>query len=129
MRCNGCGAENYVPAGKTIKCAYCDVPITSDVPFARSNSPVFESVEDREDVLEYFQGQGEADNKSRKNRTTVILLCIFLGFFGVHRYYTGNILIGLGQMFTSGGCGVWVLVDLILLLTKSYRDGEGKLVL
>jgi len=54
------------------------------------------------------------------------LLCFFLGCFGAHRFYTGSVGIGLAQLFTLGGCGIWALVDFILILTDSFRDGEGK---
>jgi hypothetical protein len=60
-----------------------------------------------------------------KDFLTTLLLCIFLGLFGIHRFYTGNIGIGLAQLFTLGGCGIWWLVDVILIATGSYRDGSG----
>jgi hypothetical protein len=56
---------------------------------------------------------------------TTLLLCIFLGVFGVHRFYTGNTGIGIGQLLTLGGCGIWVLVDIILIAAGTYRDGNG----
>ncbi|HEX6108521.1 MAG TPA: TM2 domain-containing protein, partial [Ktedonobacteraceae bacterium] len=49
----------------------------------------------------------------QKDWLTTLLLCIFLGFLGVHRFYTGHIVIGLIQLFTFGGCGIWWLIDLI----------------
>lgn len=55
-----------------------------------------------------------------------LLLCIFLGAFGVHRFYTKQIGIGILQLITAGGCGIWVIIDIILIVTDSYRDGNGK---
>jgi membrane protease subunit (stomatin/prohibitin family) len=60
-----------------------------------------------------------------KDFLTTLLLCIFLGVFGVHRFYTGNVGIGVAQLLTLGGCGIWVLVDIILIAAGSYRDGNG----
>ena len=54
-----------------------------------------------------------------------ILLCFFLGPIGAHRFYTGHIGIGVIQLLTLGGCGIWVLIDFIILLTGNFKDGEG----
>lgn len=55
-----------------------------------------------------------------------LLLCIFLGPLGVHRFYTGHILIGIVQLLTAGGCGVWYLIDLIMIITGSYTKESGE---
>ncbi len=66
-------------------------------------------------------GDQETDNKW----LVTLLLCWFLGVFGVHRFYTGHIAIGIIQLITGGGCGVWALVDLILIIVGSYKDADG----
>jgi thiol:disulfide interchange protein len=45
------------------------------------------------------------------------LLCFFLGYFGIHRFYLGYTTIGILQLLTGGGCGIWALIDLIRILT------------
>lgn len=45
------------------------------------------------------------------------LLCIFLGGLGIHRFYLGYTTIGIIQLLTGGGCGIWVIIDLIRILT------------
>ncbi len=60
-----------------------------------------------------------------KDWLVTLLLCIFLGGLGIHRFYTGSIGIGIAQLVTLGGCGIWTLVDLILIVTGSYRDSDG----
>jgi TM2 domain-containing membrane protein YozV len=61
----------------------------------------------------------------QKDWLTTLLLCIFLGFLGVHRFYTGHIVVGLIQLFTFGGCGIWWLIDLIMIATGSFTDSNG----
>ena len=64
-------------------------------------------------------------NAQQKDWLTTLLLCIFLGGLGVHRFYTGHTAIGVVQLLTAGGCGIWVLVDLIMIITDNFRDSNG----
>ncbi len=65
---------------------------------------------------------------SSKNGLVVLLLCFFLGAFGIHRFYIGRTLTAVLMLVTLGGLGIWVLVDLILLVTDGLYDEEGKIV-
>lgn len=60
-----------------------------------------------------------------KSWVTTLLLCLFTGCIGGHRFYTGHIGIGIAQLFTAGGCGIWALVDLICILCNSFKDVDG----
>ncbi|HEX6481479.1 MAG TPA: TM2 domain-containing protein [Ktedonobacteraceae bacterium] len=62
---------------------------------------------------------------TQKDWLTTLLLCLFLGALGVHRFYTGHTAIGVVQLLTLGGCGVWALIDLIMIITGDFRDASG----
>ncbi len=62
---------------------------------------------------------------SEKTWLATLLLCFFLGGFGGHRFYTGHTVIGVIQLFTLGGCGIWTLIDLIMILTGGLKDSKG----
>jgi TM2 domain-containing membrane protein YozV len=66
--------------------------------------------------------------KSDKDFVPTVLLCIFLGGLGVHRFYVGKVGTGLLMLFTLGGFGIWALIDLIMIVTGSFRDADGLLV-
>ena len=57
-----------------------------------------------------------------------LLLCFFLGGLGVHKFYTKYTGIGIIQLLTFGGCGLWVLIDFIMLLTGSFKDADGNVI-
>lgn len=67
-------------------------------------------------------------NPSDRNRLTALLLCIFLGPFGAHRFYVGKIGTGLIWLFTLGFLGIGVIYDLIFIATAEFRDDRDRRV-
>lgn len=63
--------------------------------------------------------------QSDKNWLATLLLCLFLGGIGVHRFYVGKVGTGILQLITLGGCGIWTLIDLIIIITGSFTDKDG----
>jgi TM2 domain-containing membrane protein YozV len=66
-----------------------------------------------------------AEGKSEKSNVTALLLCLFLGALGIHRFYVGKIGTGVLQLITIGGLGIWALIDLIMIIMQKFTDGEG----
>ncbi|EEF58028.1 TM2 domain-containing protein [Pedosphaera parvula] len=64
--------------------------------------------------------------KSDKKRLIAFLLCFFLGVFGAHRFYVGKAGTAILQIFTFGGLGIWCLVDVIMILTGSFKDKQAR---
>lgn len=63
---------------------------------------------------------------SDKEYLVALLLSIFLGVWGVDRFYLGHVGIGIGKLLTFGGCGIWALIDLILIAVRSVKDPSGR---
>lgn len=58
-------------------------------------------------------GQGRA-----KNKWVAILLCVFLGYFGAHKFYEGKRGRGMLYLFTFGLFFIGVIIDFFALLGK-----------
>lgn len=102
MFCTNCGAEIDDKAVVCVKCGVAVKPAASSAP-----------------------GDGEW--------VTALLLCFFFGWIGVHRFYTKNTDIAVAQLvlgILSCGVvsGVWAFVDFILILSGSYKKGDGQLL-
>lgn len=66
--------------------------------------------------------------ESEKSRLVALLLCLFVGGLGVHRFYLGKIGTGVLWLLTMGLFGIGSLIDLILIACGSAKDKEGKVV-
>ncbi|RBP47354.1 TM2 domain-containing protein [Roseimicrobium gellanilyticum] len=62
---------------------------------------------------------------SDKKFLPTLLLAIFLGGLGVHRFYVGKVGTGVLQLLTCGGIGVWALIDIIMIAMGNFRDKNG----
>ena len=98
MFCPNCGAEVNDNAVVCVKCG-CALP----------------------------KGNAEVDlNKSEKDWIVTLLLCFFVGSLGIHRFYVGKIGAGILQLITLGACGIWTLIDFIVIACGNFTDVEGK---
>ena len=66
-----------------------------------------------------------AVEKSEKGFVPTLLLALFLGALGVHRFFVGKIGTGVLQLITLGGLGIWALIDVIMIVVGSFKDEDG----
>jgi hypothetical protein len=67
-------------------------------------------------------GGGGAGEKSF---VTALILSILLGGLGIDRFYLGYTGLGIVKLLTGGGCGIWALIDIILIATGKMKDAAG----
>lgn len=102
MFCKNCGAEINDKAVVCVKCG-CAVENTPS-----TNKPTL--------------------NGSPKDWLTTLLLCFFLGSFGAHRFYVGKMGTAIAMLLTCGGCGIWTIIDFIMICVGNFTDNDGKVI-
>lgn len=117
--CTTCGAQIDINAGV---CPVCGA--VQNAQPQTEQQPVYEP------VIANPNSQPQQDpNVSDKEKTTALILCILpyvVQIHGIHRFYTGHIGIGIIQLLTWGGCGIWTLIDLIQIISGNFKDSDGR---
>ena len=142
MKCPSCGADV-----STAFCEYCGskmplerietqsiqaetVIVNNYYPEEKKQGPYFGSSQQPPLANTTYQGGQYAAipqmiYASPKSKTIALLLCIFLGMFGAHRFYLGRYLLGVAFFFTLGFMGIGWIVDIVLLLLGKMKDRNG----
>jgi hypothetical protein len=74
----------------------------------------------------WFQAKQLPGLFSHREWLVTVLLSGFLGSLGIDRFYLGYTGLGVLKLLTLGGCGVWALIDLILILLRKIPDSDGR---
>jgi len=69
---------------------------------------------------------GNNPNVSDKEWLVALLLSVFLGQLGIDRFYLGYTTLGIVKLITVGGCGIWWLIDLIMIAMNNMPDAQGR---
>jgi hypothetical protein len=126
-KCEACGA-----VFKGDVCTYCRTPLNADGPdtvivnnynYAPGGTDVPESA-----VENLVAGSSSAAQPSTRSWIVALVLCILLGYLGVHRFYAGKYGTGIIWLFTAGGFVIGWIVDIVLLAMRRFADGEGRAI-
>ncbi|GBU24031.1 hypothetical protein R83H12_00652 [Fibrobacteria bacterium R8-3-H12] len=108
--CASCGA--VIKQAAEI-CPKCGVRVK---PIATNSAPVQVVVN---------QNNNAAIQQEQLSKTTALLLALFLGWAGIHRFYVGKSGTGLIYLFSAGICGIGWIIDVLMILTGGFRDSNG----
>lgn len=113
VRCQICGAPL-----KGTSCEYCGTPVWN----GRGHNAA-----PRTERQSYDLGQESIFRvqTSTKSKWIAFVLCLFLGWLGAHRFYVGKFGTGVLYTATRGFYGVGIVIDLLLILSGRFTDGDG----
>ncbi|HEY0865937.1 MAG TPA: NINE protein [Fimbriimonas sp.] len=92
------------------------------------STPVFQN------PIQAYPHTNPALQTSDRSKLVAILLALFLGSLGIHRFYLGHNGSGTAMLLITlvtcgfGGIitGIWALIDIISIATDSLRDVNGR---
>ncbi len=65
------------------------------------------------------------EEKKVQQKTMMIIICLLAGGLGIHRFLMGYSNWWL-MLITLGGCGLWTLYDLIMIITGKMNMADGR---
>lgn len=111
--CLNCGVD--VNTGNAY-CAYCGSPVSPEASVCLNCGVAINK-------------KKAGDNLGGKDKVTVILVCLFLGGFGIHNFMMGENKKGVTRILLSlcmGLGGIVALIDLIKILMDKYEVNPDK---
>ena len=126
--CPNCGAPNLNLSTNTKFCKHCGESIDKECIICPKCGKQVEEIRNNNDNRNIvINNTATANSRSvvknvgygrPKNKWVAFLLCVFLGFFGAHKFYEGKMLLGIVYLFTAGLFGIGWFIDIIVLLFK-----------
>jgi len=139
MNCPKCGSE----ANESNLCPNCGTPVQEQLPNQEQPSqiPYEQQTQQPQNPYQPQMQQptiiinntntntntngGFGAVTSHKSKILTLVLCFFLGIFGIHRFYVGKVGTGILYLLTFGIYGIGWIIDFIKILTGTFTDGTG----
>lgn len=72
--------------------------------------------------------QAANSNISDKDWLTTLLVCLFVGGLGIHRFYVGKSGTGVLWLLTFGCLGIGTIIDFIMIVCGKFEDVNGSVI-
>lgn len=122
-KCPKCGAP--IEKGRCGYCGYVEKTQEQTIYTNAMNQPVQQpQMQVQPQIIQQtiLNNAGIIPGISRKNKTVALVLCIFLGGLGAHKFYVGKVGSGILYLCTLGLFGIGWFIDIILIATGSFKD-------
>ena len=132
--CQSCGTRYYDDTRRTRTenqkfCIYCGETIHADcvvcpkcgrqVQELKAQQPTFVFYQPPVNQTPVRQPSNVSVNAGTpKDKWVALMLCIFLGYLGAHKFYEGNSDLGILYLFTCGLFGIGWIIDIFQILSK-----------
>lgn len=127
-RCPYCGADYSAPAASTQQASAANQQPAGNYqqpPAGNYQQPVYQQPIYQQPPVYQQPGVQPVQLISPKSKMAALILCIFLGWLGIHRFYAGKSGTGILWLLTMGVCGLGWVIDIIMIATGSFKDGNG----
>ena len=84
------------------------------------------TIRERLEGMDY--GAAMAAFSDVKDPTIAIILSIIVGELGIDRFYIGDTMMGILKLLTAGGCGIWWIIDIFLIMGATKEKNYQKFV-
>ena len=127
MKCAGCGANIYDDVNRCQYCgAYQNSPQMPPPTFQQAPQPVIVHIHHTSPQVNERIEIRERASVSSKSKWTAFVLCLFLGCFGIHKFYVGKAGAGVLYLLTMGLFGFGWFFDTIFILCGTFTDKWGR---
>ena len=115
VKCPNCGAP--LENGACSYCGYVEKKQSNSIEYVNNISQ-----QPQPQIVFNNYHTGSNRRVSRKDKIVALLLCIFLGYFGAHKFYVGKTGMGFVYLLTAGLFGIGWFVDIFLIAFGSFKD-------
>lgn len=119
-KCPRCGA----PMRNNV-CQYCGYEAPNESKVSKEDNSINQQLTH---VTTVYVNPVYSTRVSNKSKSVALILCIFLGMLGFHKFYVGKIGAGIGYLFTGGLLGIGWIIDIFKIAAGKFEDSNGRLL-